>query len=191
MNTAGTKVIDEGVIVYDGHERDPGVEGPKLYKRNGYYYIFAPAGGVKLGWQIVLRSRNIYGPYKRKIVLNQGATNINGPHQGALVDTKSGESWFIHFQDRGAYGRVDLLEPAKWKNGWPIIGVDPSGSGIGQPVLSYQMPNVGKTYSIKVPQTSDEFNSAKLGLQWQWQANPGTTWLFPQAKATCACTPKI
>lgn len=178
MNTAGTKVIDEGVIVYDGHEKDPGVEGPKLYKRNGYYYIFAPAGGVKLGWQIVLRSRNIYGPYKRKIVLNQGATNINGPHQGALVDTKSGESWFVHFQDRGAYGRVDLLEPVKWKNGWPIIGVDPSGSGIGQPVLSYQIPNVGKTYSIKVPQTSDEFNSVKLGLQWQWQANPGATWLF-------------
>ncbi len=178
MNPEGTKVLDEGVIVYDGHEKDPGVEGPKLYKRNGYYYIFAPAGGVKLGWQIVLRSRNIYGPFERRVVMKQGTTSINGPHQGAWVETKSGESWFIHFQDRGAYGRVDLLEPMKWKDGWPIIGVDPSGSGIGQPVLTYRMPNVGKTYSIKVPQTSDEFNSLRLGMQWQWQANPGATWLF-------------
>ena len=178
MNSKGTKVIDEGSIVYDGHKNDPDVEGPKLYKRNGYYYIFAPAGGVKTGWQIVLRSKNIYGPFERRVVMHQGTTSINGPHQGAWVETKSGESWFIHFQDRGAYGRVDLLEPMKWKDGWPVIGADSSGSGIGQPVLTYKMPNVGRTYPIKVPQTSDEFNNERLGLQWQWQANPGATWLF-------------
>ena len=41
MNTEGTKIIGDGVMVYDGHEMDPTIEGPKFYKRNGYYYIFA------------------------------------------------------------------------------------------------------------------------------------------------------
>ena len=49
MNTEGTKALDEGVIVYDGHELDPTIEGPKVYKRNGWYYLFSPAGGVATG----------------------------------------------------------------------------------------------------------------------------------------------
>ena len=106
MNSEGTNVIDDGVIVYDGHEQDPTIEGPKLYKRNNYYYIFAPAGGVPTGWQLVLRSKNIYGPYERKVVMDQGNSIINGPHQGAWVTTQKGEDWFIHFQDKGVYGRV-------------------------------------------------------------------------------------
>jgi len=178
MNPEGTKVLDEGVIVYDGHENDPGVEGPKLYKRNGYYYIFAPAGGVKLGWQIVLRSKNIYGPYERKKALAEGKTNINGPHQGAWVDTKSGQPWFIHFQDRGACGRVVLLEPMKWEKDWPVIGINQNSDGVGEPVLTYKKPDAGKVYPIQAPQTSDEFNSVDLGLQWQWSGNPGAAWLF-------------
>ncbi len=178
MNPNGTELLDNGVIVYDGHGIDPTIEGPKLYKRNGYYYIFAPAGGVTDGWQVVLRSKNIYGPYERKVVLAQGKTNINGPHQGAWVETQTGQSWFIHFQGRGVYGRVDLLEPMKWKDDWPLIGANQNSEGIGEPVITYKKPEVGKTYPIVVPQTSDEFNQSKLGLQWQWQANPNSDWIF-------------
>ena len=182
MNSEGTKLLDQGMIVYDGHVIDPTVEGPKLYKRNGFYYIFAPAGGVTNGWQIVLRSKNIYGPYQRRVMLAQGNTNINGPHQGSWVETKSGQSWFIHFQDRGAYGRVDLLEPMKWKNDWPEIGVNQNSQGVGEPVLTYKKPDVGKNYPNQIPQNSDEFNSNELGLQWQWQANPGAAWMFASSK---------
>src|SRR4030095_2037632 len=127
MNTEGTRVLDDGVIVFDGHAADPTVEGPKFYKLNGYYYILAPAGGVATGWQLALRSKNIYGPYERRIVLAQGKTAINGPHQGALINTITGESWFVHFQDKGAYGRVVHLEPAVWKNDFPVIGADADG----------------------------------------------------------------
>ncbi|RJP63870.1 MAG: glycoside hydrolase [Ignavibacteriales bacterium] len=179
MNSEGTEIFDEGVMVFDGHNNHPTVEGPKLYKRNGYYYIFAPAGGVKQGWQLVLRSKNIYGPYEEKIVLAQGETNINGPHQGAWIETSFGESWFIHFQDRGAYGRVVHLQPVKWIDAWPVIGNDNDGDGTGEPVLSYQKPKTGKIYHITTPQTSDEFNSDQLGLQWQWHANPKPYWAFP------------
>lgn len=176
LNKEGTEATDDGQHVYDGHGIDPTVEGPKLYKRNGYYYILCPAGGVTTGYQLALRSRNIYGPYERKIVMAQGSTDINGPHQGALIHTQTGEDWFIHFQDKGAYGRVTLLEPVKWVNDWPVIGTDKDGAGCGEPVHQYKKPDVGKSYTIQTPEESDEFNDGKPGLQWQWQANPKIQW---------------
>jgi len=149
LNAAGTKVISDAVMVYDGHELDATIEGPKFYKRNSYYYIFAPAGGVSTGWQTILRSKNVYGPYERKVVLDQGSTTINGPHQGAWVDTKTGEHWFLHFQDKDAYGRVVHLQPMKWINDWPVIGEDKDGDGKGEPVMLYKKPNVGKNIPDK------------------------------------------
>lgn len=179
MSPDGTRLLDDGVMVFDGHASDPTVEGPKFYKLNGYYYILAPAGGVATGWQLALRSKNIYGPYKRRVVLAQGKTAVNGPHQGALVDTTTGEWWFVHFQDRGAYGRVTHLQPVSWKNGFPVMGSDPDGDGIGEPVMSYKKPNVGKIYPIETPADSDEFNGNAIGRQWQWHANPDARWAFP------------
>jgi len=179
MNKEGTKTISDPVLVFDGKETDPTLEGPKFYKRNGYYYIFAPAGGVSTGWQLVLRSKNVYGPYERKVVMDQGTTTINGPHQGAWVTTQTGEDWFLHFQDKDAYGRVVHLQPMTWKNDWPVIGVDKDGDGKGEPVMVYKKPNVGKPYPVATVADSDEFNSPKLGLQWQWQANPLQYWAMP------------
>ncbi len=178
MSADGTKLLDDGVMVFDGHDAHPTVEGPKFYKRNGYYCIFAPAGGVATGWQLVLRSKNIYGPYEEKIALAQGKSPVNDPHQGAWVRTQTGEDWFVHFQDKGAYGRVVHLQPMKWVNDFPVIGIDADGDGTGEPVLAYKKPNVGKTYPIETPPESDEFNSEKLGLQWEWQANPGDGWFY-------------
>lgn len=179
MNASGTKTIDNGVMVYDGHEKDPTVEGPKFYKRNGYYYIFAPAGGVSTGWQLVLRSKNIYGPYERKVVMDQGKTSINGPHQGAWVNTLSGEDWFLHFQDKAAYGRVVHLQPLNWDKDWPVIGVDNDKDGKGEPVQVYRKPLVPGLNVKKTVADSDDFNSPVLGKQWQWQANPQVGWAFP------------
>ncbi len=178
MNAEGTKTLDPGVLVYDGHELDPTIEGPKFYKRNGYYYIFAPAGGVPTGWQLVLRSRSVYGPYERKVVMEQGRSPVNGPHQGAWVTTSTGEDWFLHFQDKEAYGRIVHLQPLKWINNWPVIGTDTDGDGKGEPVLRYKKPNVGKQYPVQTPAESDEFNGQTLGLQWQWMANNKANWYF-------------
>ena len=176
MNAEGTKVLDYGRHVFDGHENHPTVEGSKFYKRNGYYYIFAPAGGVSTGWQLVLRSKNIYGPYEEKVVLEQGATAINGPHQGAWVTTDTGEDWFFHFQDVDAYGRIVHLQPMHWENDWPVMGKDQNGNGIGEPVLQHKKPNVGEQYAIQTPRETDNFEQDSLGLQWQWNANPNVLW---------------
>ena len=179
MNKEGTKVIGDAVMVYDGHDIDPTIEGPKFYKRNGYYYIFAPAGGVSTGWQTILRSKNVHGPYERKVVMDQGSTTINGPHQGAWITTQTGEDWFLHFQDKEAYGRVVHLQPMKWINDWPVIGADKDNDGKGEPVLIHKKPIIGKQFPRSTVQDSDEFNETKFGLQWQWQANPKEGWAFP------------
>ena len=178
MNPEGTKTVGSGKIVFDGHENHPTVEGSKFYKRNGYYYIFAPAGGVSTGWQLILRSKAPYGPYEEHISLEQGNTNINGPHQGAWVQLENGEDWFIHFQDKEAYGRIVHLQPMKWKDDWPMMGEDKDGDWTGQPVLSHKKPKVGKEYPLATPLDTDEFEGNEIGLQWQWQANPKATWAF-------------
>jgi beta-xylosidase len=179
MNDDGTKVTDDGVLIFDGHEKHPTIEGPKFYKRNGYYYIFAPGGGVKMGWQVVLRSKNIYGPYEDKIALAQGKSLVNGPHQGAWVELRNGENWFIHFQDKGPYGRVVHLQPMQWMNDWPVIGKDEEGDGTGEPVLQYKKPGVDRSWPVTTPDESDEFDSPSLGMQWQWNANPSPYWAVP------------
>lgn len=172
LNKEGTKVISDLVLVFDGNDGvNHTIEGAKFYKRNGFYYLFAPAGGVVSGWQLVMRSKDVYGPYEARIVMAQGKTDINGPHQGGWVDTPAGESWFLHFQDKGAYGRVLHLNPMKWVNDWPVIGVDKDGDGCGDPVSRYRKPKTGKTYPIETPAESEEFDTRKLGLQWEWHAN--------------------
>lgn len=176
LSADGKTLLDDGKIIFKDLQHQPVIEGPKFLKRNGYYYIFAPAGGVATGWQAVLRSKTIYGPYEAKTVMHQGSTDINGPHQGGMVELESGEWWFMHFQDRGVYGRIAHLQPMTWANDWPVIGEDKDHDGIGEPVPSWKKPNVGKTFPIKIPQTSDEFNTKTLGLQWQWHANPKAEW---------------
>jgi beta-xylosidase len=181
MSPDGLHLLGDDALVFDGHAGHPTIEGPKFYKRHGYYYIFAPAGGVPTGWQTVLRAKNVFGPYEARIVMDQGKTPVNGPHQGAWVDTPDGrEDWFLHFQDRGPYGRVVHLQPMDWKNDWPVIGLDPDGNGRGEPVLRYRKPHVpGPPVPLAVPATSDEFDRVALGPQWQWPANPQDGWALP------------
>lgn len=179
MDSDASGTMDDDILIFDGHKDHPTVEGPKLYKHQGYYYVFAPAGGVSTGWQLILRSRNITGPYEWKTVMAQGSSPVNGPHQGAWVTTNSGEDWFLHFQDQGVYGRVLHLNPMKWISDWPVIGVDKDGDGCGEPVMRYKKPDVGRTWPLATPPESDEFNDPVMGLQWQWHANKHITWGYP------------
>jgi len=172
----GSKITRERKIVFTGYPNHNTVEGPKFYKRNGYYYIFTPAGGVATGYQLVLRSKSVWGPYEEKIVLAQGNTNINGPHQGAYIELDNGEGWFLHFQEKQPYGRIVHLQPVKWVDDWPVIGDDSDGDGTGQPVLIYKKPSVKVKSEIIIPQIGDEFDNENLSLAWQWQANCYEHW---------------
>lgn len=168
MTEDGKQLLDEGRIVYQGQV----AEGTKLFKKDGFYYLSIPEGGVGHGWQTVLRSKNIYGPYDGRRTLEQGSTDINGPHQGALVDTPDGKWWFYHFQETKSLGRVLHLEPAIWKDGFPMIGKDYDGNGIGEPMKIVRKPNLKVSVKPSAPQSSDDFHSTRLGLQWQFNHNP-------------------
>ncbi len=180
LSADGTRPISNPVIVFDGNGNENRTcEGPKFYKRDGWYWIMCPAGGVPTGFQLAMRSKSPYGPYEHKTVLAQGSTNINGPHQGGWVHTKYGEDWFLHFQDKEAYGRVVHLQPVDWSTGWPIMGNN------GEPVLRHKKPLTSNLSPLTTnPVENDEFNEPRLGLQWQWHANYQQVFGMPTAFGT-------
>ena len=185
LNKEGTKPISDPVVVFDGNGTENRTcEGPKFYKREGWYWIMCPAGGVPTGFQLAMRSKSPYGPYESKVVLAQGKSSVNGPHQGGWVHTALGEDWFLHFQDKEAYGRVVHLQPVTWRDNWPVMGVDKDGDYCGEPVLKYRKPKTRETVAVVNPVESDEFNLPVMGRQWQWQANYDQTFGMPTAFGT-------
>jgi hypothetical protein len=197
MAPDGTRLLGPSRIVYDGHLSQPTIEGTKFYKRDGKYYIFSPAGGVATGWQTVLRADNPFGPYEERIVMAWAPGTINGPHQGAWVDTPEGEDWFLHFQDKGAYGRIVHLQPMVWgKDGWPVIGEDPDGDGVGQPVGEYRFLDFGSASArndkervasarndrgvilSEAKESHTAYHPYGIGLEWQYPAVPSPYWHF-------------
>lgn len=185
LNKEGTKPISDPVVVFDGNGTENRTcEGPKFYKREGWYWIMCPAGGVPTGFQLAMRSKSPYGPYESKVVLAQGKSSVNGPHQGGWVHTALGEDWFLHFQDKECYGRVVHLQPVTWRDNWPVMGVDKDGDYCGEPVLKYRKPKTRETVAVVNPVESDEFNLPVMGRQWQWQANYDQTFGMPTAFGT-------
>ena len=173
MSPDGLKAISEDHFVFDGN--DPShpavtIEGPKVYKRDGFYYILAPAGGVREGYQVALRSKDIHGPYEIKTVMAQGSTVINGPHQGGLIDTPDGKEYFLHFQDRGLYGRICHLQPVCWNGGWPVIGINPDTNGVGEPAFELDKPVITSEEPVYL-EGSDDFKDGKPNLSWQWMGD--------------------
>jgi beta-xylosidase len=176
MRPDGTGLLDEGKVIVDA-DRIPGwftLEGPKLYRHDGWFWILAPAGGVETGWQGAFRARHFFGPYEERVVLEQRDTDVNGPHQGGWVRTAAGEDWFLHFQQRGAYGRVLHLQPMRWAaaDGWPVLGDD------GAPVAEHRRPALPPGPAT-APATDDDFPGGRYGPQWSWTANPGDGWTVP------------
>jgi len=172
MSPDGTRLLDQGRVIAEDKEKLPVLEGPKFHKRNGWYYIFAPIGGVSTGPQAVGRARDIRGPYEWRVVLEAGDTPVQAPHQGGYVETPSGEGWFVHFNSTGAFGRIVHLQPVRWTGDWPLMGRPIAGKVSGEPVLSHPMPDTGSPPTDDRLQDSDAFAGPGLGLQWSWNHNP-------------------
>ena len=184
MAADGCSLIGPSRIVYDGHQTQPTIEGTKFYRRNGWYYIFAPAGGVATGWQTVLRAREPFGPYEERIVMAWAPGTVNGPHQGAWVSAPDGTDWFLHFQDKGAYGRIVHLQPLSWQaDDWPLIGEDPDGDGVGQPVHGNGLSGA-RTAQNGASAHDSSLSGARtpsvgpygLSYDWQYPAVPSPYW---------------
>jgi beta-xylosidase len=174
MSWDGTKLLDEGKVIYEG----PRSEAAKIMKINGMYYIatidWLTTDGTPDRKQLILRSKNIYGPYERRVVMERGNGFDRSACQGSLLEAPDGSWWFIHQLVQNCanpfQGRPQCLEPITWTDGWPIPGQDVDGDGVGEPVWSYKKPIADQT--IAAPQTDDEFDSDRLGPQWEWNHNP-------------------
>ena len=185
LDSEGKRPISDPVIVFDGNGTENRTcEGPKFYKRDGWYWIMCPAGGVPTGFQLAMRAKSPYGPYESKVVLAQGTTAVDGPHQGGWVHTSQGEDWFLHFQDKECYGRVVHLQPVTWKDNWPVMGKVPAKGYCGEPVITWRKPKTAGNVQVVNPVESDEFNEPRLGLQWQWHANYDQKFGMPTAFGT-------
>ena len=143
-----------------------GLEGCHFYKIGEYYYIYATYGGWPSG-QVAFRSKNIFGPYEEKVLVEKTINNKpNTIHQGALIETSTGEWWTIMQQDVGCLGRFPNLQPVTWTDGWPIVG------NKGVPYETTKKPVTGAATKREPLPTNDNFRSYPLGMQWQWNHNP-------------------
>ncbi|BCS19862.1 uncharacterized protein APUU_20294A [Aspergillus puulaauensis] len=111
------------------------VEGPHIYKKDGWYYLIAAEGGTELGHhQTIARSRKVTGPYQgysgNPILTNRKTTayfqtvghadvfqDSHGNWWGTALATRSGPAWRIY-----PMGRETVLFPVRWEEGgWPIL----------------------------------------------------------------------
>lgn len=144
-------------------------EGYQFCKVNGTYYLFMmcwPTGNVRS--VVCLRSDNIAGPYSARMVLSSTINGWgDGVSQGRIIDTPDGNWWGLFFTDLGPVGRCPVLTPCRWDNGWPVLG-----NKNGEVEAQMTAPIQGSLFSTSHVVKSDEFNSEKLDLIWQWNHNP-------------------
>lgn len=175
-----TRLKDDGTGVLDPKDKGTIVitapkgyeylfEGCHVYKRNGWYYVFNPALGYD-GVQMISRSRNLYGPYETKVLIEDDLNYADaGVHQGGYVETAEGESWAFTFQDRDYMGRCFMLYPMKWENDWPVVG--PEGKP-GKGVITYRKPAIKGKHKLKYPHHSDFFDRPELAHIWEFNHVP-------------------
>ena len=140
------------------------LEGTHFYKFDGKYYltlIWWPEGGIRT--QLCFRSDKVAGPYEMKTILSDDLGYANhGVAQGCFIDTEAGEWYAMLFQDHEAVGRVPVLMPCRWENGWPMLGDE---NGKVPPVMKVPVQGYDEKTELVV---SDNFDEApKLGLTWQ------------------------
>jgi len=171
-DAAGIKPDGIDMLLFETETEGIGLrcEGCHAYKRNGYYYLFFiewPKTGNGRRRQLIYRSRELLGPYERKIVLDDDMGFGNhGVAQGGIIETTACEWFAVLFQDHGAVGRIPIVVPMSWEEEWSVLGRNGSVPERFAAMLPGSLP--------RQIVRSDEFDYAenKLILNWQWNHNP-------------------
>ena len=143
------------------------LEGSNAFKHNGKYYLMM----ISMDWsipgrlrrEVCYRADKITGPYEKKVILETEFEGYGGVGQGAIVRGNDGQWHGLIFQDRNGVGRVPCLMPCTWIDGWPILGDE-----YGRIPNNTDIPHTAMTGICG----SDDFESDKLSLYWQWNHNP-------------------
>lgn len=169
--------VDMKILERDAEETGL-LEGSQVIKRNGKYYLLMiswPRGKPRR--QLCYRADKITGPYEKKVILEDNFADFPYAGQGSIIDDEKGNWYGLIFQDRGAVGRVPLLMPVRWEDGWPMLGDEN-----GKVPLKSKIPL--KTYDTgKRIVGSDDFSAEKLDVNWQWNHNPvNNAWSLTERK---------
>ncbi|MDR0184082.1 glycoside hydrolase family 43 protein [Lysobacter arvi] len=168
------------------------IEGPHIYKRDGWYYLVCAEGGTSLQHsQVVARSRDIWGPYtpyEHNPILTQRdlpedrANAIGNAGHADLVQATDGTWWTVFLASR-MYGRVHyntgretFLLPVEWKDGWPTILAQ--GKRIPQVADG---PSFMQRNATQAPLSGnftwrDDFDRPQLDTTWMFARVPKTQW---------------
>jgi beta-xylosidase len=150
--------------------QSPGSEANKLYKINGVYYHYFSE--VKPEGRVIMmeRSKSIYGPWEIRQLNHVDKKLDKEPNQGGLLQAPTGKWYFFTHHGTGDWeGRAASLLPVSWIDGWPIIG-KAGADTIGQMVWTGVKPITSKK-KLSI-QSSDEFKTRKLNVQWEWNYQP-------------------
>ena len=169
-------------------------EGNKLFKKDGYYYLYHNECFGKDYYRraVMIRSKNLYGtkpdgtsgkpgdpgmydvsPQGTQTYLMVHPDSTGGRFdQGTVIDTPNGKKWYFITHQGGGYqnGRPISLLTVTWVDGWPMAGIDYNNDKIVEPVWEAEKPLQGQKKCF--PQGSDEFNRKKLDPQWMWNYQP-------------------
>jgi len=179
------------------------IEGPHIYKKDGYYYLSAAEGGTAEGHsQVVLRSRNVTGPYvpnpanpylTQRDLPRDRPNPITSAGHADLVQLPNGEWWATFLAVRpyeGDYyntGRETFLMPVEWKDGWPRI-TDP-GDVIPWTHKRPPLPATGSPFGKRKVNARDEFGGSALGPEWMVMRNPRERW-YALSGGSLSLTPR-
>lgn len=145
------------------------LEGSRMVKHRGRYYLLmiSQVWGVpgRHRREVCYRADDIRGSYEKHVILESDFGGFPYVGQGTIFDTPEGDWFAIIFQDRGGVGRVPLLMPCRWVDGWPMLGDEE-----GRVPERVRLPRTGQPAASIV--CSDDFSATGLGLHWQWNHNP-------------------
>jgi beta-xylosidase len=169
--------VDTKIFERDAEETGL-LEGSQVVKYNNKYYL------LMISWprnkprrQVCYRADNITGPYEKKVILEDNFAGFPYCGQGCIIDDEKGNWYGLIFQDRGGVGRVPLLMPVRWVDGWPMLGDEN-----GKVPLKGEIPLKAFDSGKRIVE-SDDFTDKKLKINWQWNHNPvNNAWSLSERK---------
>lgn len=192
MQTVGSPIIlvNGGV---DFSKKPVWIEGPHVYKKDGFYYLMAAEGGTSVDHsEVILRSKKVKGPYvpyEHNPILTQRHLPAERPYpvsatgHADLVETQKGEWWAVFLATRpydqhDSYniGRETFLAPVSWKEGWPVINPD-----FEEVQYAYQRPDLPAAEKPEFPLNGnfvyrEDFQADSLLPYWLFLRTPRTKW---------------
>lgn len=149
------------------------LEGSRFYKIDGNYYIFMTQ--YANGEYVARSTTGPFGPYEiRPFAVKLPYAGVgagDSPHQGGIVQTQHGDWYYIGFNDSFPGGRIPVMAPMTWKDGWPVLTLVN-----GQWGESYPFPKLAcGADKVKPRNQRDNFTTASLKTEWEWNHNPDST----------------